>query len=70
MKMKRMKRIKRRNSYEKEFLEDRIGGCSIGSRNRPDDALGTARVCCRLNDGGGMVREGLRKNRGNEIEAQ
>ena len=69
MKIKRMK-MKRRNSHEKEFLEDCIGGCSIGSRNRPDDTLGAARVCCRLDDGGGMVREGLRKNRGNEIEAQ
>ena len=40
----KMKRMKRRNSYEKEFLEDSIRGCRIGSRNRPDDALGTARV--------------------------
>ena len=40
----KMKRIKRRNSYEKEFLEDCIRGCRIGSRNRLDDALGAARV--------------------------
>ena len=40
----RMKQIKRRNSYEKEFLEDYIRGCRIGGRNRPDDTLGAARV--------------------------
>ena len=40
-----IKRMKRRNSYEKEFLEDRIRGCCIGGRNRLDDTLGDARVC-------------------------
>ena len=50
--MKMKMKMKRRNSYEKEFLEDRIGDCRIGSRNRPDDTLGAARVrrrrfhCC------------------------
>lgn len=39
-----IKKMKRRNSYEKEFLEDCISGCRIGGRNRPDDALGVARV--------------------------
>ena len=43
----KIKRMKRRNSYEKEFLEDRIRGCSIGSRNRTDDTLGAALVRCR-----------------------
>ena len=37
-------KMKRRNSYEKEFLEDCIRGCRIGGRNRPDDTLGAARV--------------------------
>ena len=39
-----IKRMKRRNSEEKEYLEDCIRGCRIGGRNRPDDTLGGARV--------------------------
>ena len=42
--MKMKMKMKRRDSYEKEFLEDCIRGCRIGGRNRPDDALGAARV--------------------------